>query len=57
MSNTKICPDCNGNGYIGNSRVIDEQKDCDTCMNQGLIMVDLQWEHLWNTAQFQTEKK
>ena len=34
-----ICPDCNGNGYIGGSRDADLQKDCKKCKNQGEIEI------------------
>jgi DnaJ-class molecular chaperone len=39
MSGKMICPDCNGNGYIGNSREADLQKDCKKCDNQGEIEI------------------
>jgi uncharacterized Zn finger protein (UPF0148 family) len=30
MSGTIICPNCNGNGYVGNSKEEDQQDDCIT---------------------------
>jgi len=30
-----ICPDCNGNGYIGSSKEPDNVRDCLKCNNQG----------------------
>ncbi len=34
-----ICPDCNGNGYLGSSLKPEEQKDCDSCNNQGEVYI------------------
>lgn len=34
-----ICPDCNGNGYLGSSLKPKEQKDCDSCNNQGEVHI------------------
>ena len=30
-----ICPDCNGNGYIGSAKEPDNVRDCLKCNNQG----------------------
>ena len=30
-----ICPDCNGNGYIGSAKEPDNVRDCIKCNNQG----------------------
>jgi hypothetical protein len=55
MSGTIICPNCNGNGYVGNSKKEDQQDDCITCKNQGEIA--LTDETIWNTLQFITRKQ
>jgi len=34
-----ICPDCNGNGYIGPSNKPKEQEDCISCNNQGEVLI------------------
>ena len=34
-----ICPDCNGNGYVGSSLKPKEQEDCKTCNNQGEVTI------------------
>jgi DnaJ-class molecular chaperone len=34
-----ICPDCNGNGYIGSSKEPDNTRDCIKCNNQGEIVI------------------
>jgi len=34
-----ICPDCNGNGYIGASNKPKEQEDCISCNNQGEVII------------------
>ena len=34
-----ICPDCNGNGYVGTSTKPDEQEDCKLCKNQGEVKI------------------
>jgi DnaJ-class molecular chaperone len=54
MSGKIICPNCNGNGYVGNSKKEDQQDDCITCKNQGEIA--LTDETIWNTLQFITRK-
>ena len=35
-----ICPDCNGNGYIGASNKPKEQEDCKLCNNQGEVEIN-----------------
>jgi DnaJ-class molecular chaperone len=54
MSGTIICPNCNGNGYVGNSKEENQQDDCITCKNQGKIA--LTDETIWNTLQFITDE-
>ena len=39
MSGKMICPDCNGNGYIGSTKEPDLVKDCKKCNNQGEIEI------------------
>jgi DnaJ-class molecular chaperone len=39
MSGKIICPDCNGNGYLGSSKEPDSQRDCTECNNQGEIEI------------------
>lgn len=34
-----ICPDCNGNGYQGDSKFPEQCKDCGTCNNQGELTI------------------
>ena len=34
-----ICPDCNGNGYLGSSSEPDNVRDCLKCKNQGEIVI------------------
>ena len=34
-----ICPDCNGNGYIGGAKEPDNVRDCTRCNNQGEIEI------------------
>lgn len=34
-----VCPDCNGNGYVGGSKDEDLQKNCSKCDNQGEIKI------------------
>ena len=34
-----ICPDCNGNGYVGSSKEPDNTRDCIKCNNQGEIVI------------------
>ena len=34
-----ICPDCNGNGYIGPSNKPKEQENCISCNNQGEVII------------------
>ena len=34
-----ICPDCNGNGYVGSSKEPDNTRDCIKCNNQGEIEI------------------
>ena len=34
-----ICPDCNGNGYIGSAKEPDNVRDCLKCKNQGEIPI------------------
>jgi len=34
-----ICPDCNGNGYMGSSKEPDNTRDCIKCNNQGEIVI------------------
>ena len=55
MSGTIICPNCNGNGYVGNSKKENQKDDCITCKNQGEIA--LTDETIWNTLQFITRKQ
>jgi len=35
-----ICPDCNGNGYIGSANKPSEQEDCKLCKNQGEVDIN-----------------
>ena len=35
-----ICPDCNGNGYIGASNKPKEQEDCKLGDNQGEVEIN-----------------
>ena len=39
MSGKVICPDCNGNGYVGSSKEPDNVRDCIKCNNQGEIPI------------------
>jgi DnaJ-class molecular chaperone len=50
MTNTVICPKCNGNGYLGSSKEEDQQTDCITCKSQGEILITD--ETIWSTLQF-----
>jgi len=34
-----ICPDCNGNGYVGSSKEPENTRDCIKCNNQGEIVI------------------
>ena len=34
-----ICPDCNGNGYVGSSKEPDMVRDCLKCDNQGEVEI------------------
>jgi DnaJ-class molecular chaperone len=63
MSGSVICPDCKGNGYIGNSKETDTQTDCHTCKSQGSLDLntaeDLEmdssgdvWDEIWSDLQF-----
>jgi DnaJ-class molecular chaperone len=58
MSGTIICPNCNGNGYVGNSKEENQQDDCITCKNQGKIA--LTDETIWitrNNEKYTSSKK
>jgi len=39
MSGKMICPDCNGNGYLGTAKQPHECRDCKKCNNQGEIEI------------------
>ena len=39
MSGKMICPDCNGNGYLGTAKQPHECRDCRKCNNQGEIEI------------------
>jgi DnaJ-class molecular chaperone len=39
MSGKMICPDCNGNGYIGSAKEPDLVRDCLKCDNQGEVEI------------------
>ena len=39
MIGSFICPDCNGNGYVGSAKQPDECRDCTRCKNQGEIAI------------------
>tara|TARA_R100001163_G_scaffold37026_1_gene28311 strand:- start:3953 stop:4126 length:174 start_codon:yes stop_codon:yes gene_type:complete len=39
MVGKAICPDCNGNGYVGSSKEPDNTRDCIKCNNQGEIEI------------------
>ena len=39
MSGKMICPECNGNGYIGSTKEPDLIRDCLKCNNQGEIEI------------------
>jgi len=39
MVGKAICPDCNGNGYVGSSKEPDNTRDCIRCNNQGEIEI------------------
>ena len=39
MVGRAICPDCNGNGYVGSSKEPDNTRDCIRCNNQGDIEI------------------
>ena len=34
-----VCPDCNGNGYVGSAKQPHECRDCIKCKNQGEIPI------------------
>ena len=55
MSGCVICPECKGNGYLGNSKQECEQKDCNNCKNQGEIPITD--DMIWNTLQFNIGRK
>jgi len=55
MSGTVICPDCKGNGYVGDSKNEDKQKDCTNCKNQGEVVITD--DMIWETLQFTTGRK
>jgi hypothetical protein len=58
MSGTIICPNCNGNGYVGNSKKEDQQDDCITCKNQRLLLGRCnQLDHLSKTKWFYGHEK
>jgi Zn ribbon nucleic-acid-binding protein len=49
-----ICPDCNGNGYIGKSKDADNHKDCIKCNNQGEIKItEKEIQEVLKTARLQ----
>jgi len=39
MSGKMICPECNGNGYIGSAKEPDLVRNCNKCDNQGEIEI------------------
>lgn len=39
MTGKMICPDCNGNGYMGSAKEPDNVRDCLKCKNQGEIEI------------------
>ena len=55
MSGCVICPECKGNGYLGDSKKECEQKDCSNCKNQGEIPITD--DMIWETLQFNTGRK
>jgi DnaJ-class molecular chaperone len=55
MTGFMICPNCNGNGYVGNTKDEKKQDDCITCQNQGEI--EITDDTIWNTLQFITRKQ
>tara|TARA_R110000824_G_scaffold142459_1_gene309529 strand:+ start:58 stop:225 length:168 start_codon:yes stop_codon:yes gene_type:complete len=55
MTGSIICPNCNGNGYVGNTKDEKQQDDCITCQNQGEIKITD--DTIWNTLQFITRKQ
>jgi len=55
MSGCVICPECKGNGYLGNSKQECEQKDCNNCKNQGEIPITD--DMIWDTLQFNIGRK
>ena len=55
MSGTVICPDCKGNGYVGDSKNEDKQQDCTNCKNQGEVAITD--DMIWETLQFTTGRK
>jgi len=53
-----ICPDCNGNGYIGKSKDADNHKDCIKCNNQGEIKItEKEIQEVLKTARLQWRRK
>lgn len=55
MSGTVICPDCKGNGYLGDSKDEHKQQDCSNCKNQGELPITD--DMIWATLQFTTGRK
>jgi DnaJ-class molecular chaperone len=55
MSGTVICPDCKGNGYMGDSKQECKQQNCNNCKNQGEIPITD--DMIWETLQFNTGRK
>jgi DnaJ-class molecular chaperone len=39
MTGKMICPECNGNGYLGSAKEPDLVRDCNKCNNQGEIEI------------------
>lgn len=39
MTGKMICPECNGNGYLGSAKEPDLVRDCKKCDNQGEIEI------------------
>ena len=35
-----ICPNCQGNGYVGSAKEPKEQRDCFVCNNQGEVEIN-----------------
>jgi len=55
MSGMIVCPECKGNGYLGDSKDEHKQQDCTNCKNQGEVMITD--DMIWNTLQFTTGRK